>query len=397
MDNQNCSCTSEKNSPGVVITATPSCGCHDKESDAITQPASCCQTPSIQPSGKLVSEIDNNPRWIIGEIETPIGIVPQITTRLNFKDVLGGWKVRWGIGRMNYKINPGLYGVGSPDQDSPILVSGNYKLSFDALRKELTGLNVWILVIDTKGINVWCAAGKGSFGTKEIVSKLAQTRLKEIVSHRKIILPQLGASGVIAQAVFKESGFRVSYGPVRARDIKAFLEAGMIATDSMRTVRFTLYDRLVLTPIELVGTIKQSLMIFGVLLLLNFVVTEPFGLIDVGAYMGAVLIGCVLTPVLLPFIPGKAFAFKGWLLGLVGTLAIIAFSHETFSLGIPLVGIFGYLLTFPAIAAYYAMNFTGSSTFTSHSGVQKEMRIAVPGLFFSIGAGVLLLLISHLF
>ncbi|MCG2730084.1 MAG: acetyl-CoA synthase subunit gamma [Acetobacterium sp.] len=341
--------------------------------------------------------MDNNPRWIIGEIETPIGIVPQITTRLNFKDVLGGWKVRWGIGRMNYKINPGLYGVGSPDQDSPILVSGNYKLSFDALRKELTGLNVWILVIDTKGINVWCAAGKGSFGTKEIVSKLAQTRLKEIVSHRKIILPQLGASGVIAQAVFKESGFRVSYGPVRARDIKAFLEAGMIATDSMRTVRFTLYDRLVLTPIELVGTIKQSLMIFGVLLLLNFVVTEPFGLIDVGAYMGAVLIGCVLTPVLLPFIPGKAFAFKGWLLGLVGTLAIIAFSHETFSLGIPLVGIFGYLLTFPAIAAYYAMNFTGSSTFTSHSGVQKEMRIAVPGLFFSIGAGVLLLLISHLF
>lgn len=63
----------------------------------------------------------------------------------------------------------------------------------------------------------------------------------------------------------------------------------------------------------------------------------------------------------------------------------------------PYVGLFGYLLTFPAIAAYYAMNFTGSSTFTSHSGVQKEMRIAIPGLFFSIGAGVLLLLINHLY
>lgn len=393
MDNQNCSCTDEKNPSDTVITATPSCGCHDNKSDAINQPTSSCQTPS----GKFVTSDDKNAHWIIGAIDTPIGTVPQIATSLNFKDVLGGWKVRWGINRMNYKINPGLYGVGSPDQDSPILISGNYKLSFDTLRKELTGLNAWILVIDTKGINVWCAAGKGSFGTKEIVSKLAKTRLKEIVSHRKIILPQLGASGVIAQAVFKESGFRVVYGPVRAKDINVFVEAGMITTDSMRTVRFTLYDRLVLTPIELVGTIKQSLMIFGVLLLLNFVVKEPFGLIDVGAYIGAVLIGCVLTPVLLPFIPGKAFAFKGWLLGLIGTLAIITVSQETINLGIPLVGSLGYLLTFPAVAAYYAMNFTGSSTFTSHSGVQKEMRIAIPGLFFSISAGGLLLLISHLF
>lgn len=151
-----------------------------------------------------------------------------------------------------------------------------------------------------------------------------------------------------------------------------------------------------LTPIELVGTIKQSLMIFGVLFLLNFVLNEPFGRIEAGAYVGAVFIGCVLTPVLLPFIPGKAFALKGWLLGLVGTLAILFVNQEMISFGLPVIGLFGYLLTFPAIAAYYAMNFTGSSTFTSHSGVQKEMQIAVPGLFFSIGAGVLLLLVSHM-
>lgn len=375
---------------------THSCGCSDNVPDTLNQPSSCCQPPLRQSSEKPVITADQNGHWISGTIETPIGIIPQIATRLSFKDVLGGWKVRWGIKRMNYKITPGLYGVGSPDQDSPILVSCNYKLSFDALRKELSGLNVWILVIDTRGINVWCAAGKGTFGTKEIVARLAQTRLSEMVSHRKIILPQLGAAGVKAQAVFKESGFRIIYGPVRARDIKAFLEAGMIATNSMRTVSFTLYDRLVLTPIEVVGTIKQSLMIFGVLLLLNFVIKEPFDQIDVGAYISAVLIGCVLTPVLLPFIPGRAFAFKGWLLGLLGTLAIIAANQEQFNVGVSLIGLFGYLLTFPAIAAYYSMNFTGSSTFVSYSGVQKEMRIAVPGLFFSIGAGVFLLLIRHL-
>lgn len=396
MDNKNCSCKNEIKLPMTEIAENLNCTCHENEPDKVINTTPCCQTPSAQSSGNTVTTIDKNARWIIGAMDTAIGSVPQIATRLNVKDIFGGWKVRWGINRMNYKINPGLYSVGCPDQDSPVLVSCNYKLSFDALRKELTGLNAWILVIDTKGINVWCAAGKGSFGAKEIVSRLAKTKLKEIVTHRKIILPQLSAPGVIAQTVFKESGFRVSYGPVRAKDIKAFLEAGMIATDSMRTVRFTLYDRLVLTPIELVGTIKRTLMIFGVLLLLNFVLKEPFGLIDVGAYIGAVLIGCVLTPVLLPFIPGKAFAFKGWLLGLMGTLAIIAVNYESFSLGIPLIGLVGYILTFPAISSYYAMNFTGSSTFTSFSGVQKEMRIAIPGLFFSISMGGLLLLISHL-
>ena len=67
--------------------------------------------------------------------------------------------VRWSIGRNNYKIEPGIYALGSPDKNSEVLVTANYKLSFDTLRKNLTGLNVWILVLDTKGINVWCAAG----------------------------------------------------------------------------------------------------------------------------------------------------------------------------------------------------------------------------------------------
>ncbi|MCL2605833.1 MAG: acetyl-CoA synthase subunit gamma, partial [Coriobacteriia bacterium] len=82
-------------------------------------------------------------------------------TSLSFKDTLRGWKVRWGIGRMDYKIESGLYAVGKPDTSSPVLVSANYKLTFDALRKNLGGLDCWLLILDTKGINVWCAAGKG--------------------------------------------------------------------------------------------------------------------------------------------------------------------------------------------------------------------------------------------
>ena len=50
------------------------------------------------------------------------------------------------------------------------------KLSFDILRRELKGLNAWVLVLDTKSINVWCAAGKGTFSTNELISRMSATK-----------------------------------------------------------------------------------------------------------------------------------------------------------------------------------------------------------------------------
>jgi CO dehydrogenase/acetyl-CoA synthase gamma subunit (corrinoid Fe-S protein) len=86
-------------------------------------------------------------------------------TRLSGKDRMGRFRSRVSGFRMHYRVDPGLYAVGSPNTDSPVLVSANYKLSFNTLRSNLDGLDAYILVLDTKGINVWCAAGKGTFGT----------------------------------------------------------------------------------------------------------------------------------------------------------------------------------------------------------------------------------------
>jgi len=79
-----------------------------------------------------ITKYDKNDEWVIGEILTLKGRVPVVSTNLHFKDVLGAWKVRWGIGRINYKINPGLYAIGKPDHTSPVLVSANYKLTLCA-------------------------------------------------------------------------------------------------------------------------------------------------------------------------------------------------------------------------------------------------------------------------
>jgi len=345
---------------------------------------------------------DNQPakkeRWITGYIKTNIGMVPKVSNSLSFSDKLGEVKVKIGIGRNKYVITPGLYAVGNPDERSPVFVSANYMLSFNVLRKELLGIDSWILVLDTRGINVWCAAGKGTFGTNEIVNRIKQTKLDQVVSHRTLILPQLGAPGIAAHEVKKISGFKVVFGPVRAKDIKKYLDSGLKATPLMRKVYFTLKDRLVLTPLEFIGTFRYLFILIGIFLIKNWILSGSASidkvmlitLRELLPFFGAVFVGTVLVPLLLPWIPGKAFAWKGGLLGAVWAGLYFFLLQEITS---P-INIIGKLFIITSISSFLAMNFTGASTYTSLSGVIKEMQIAVP-VQLSLGLlGIVLLIVD---
>lgn len=109
-------------------------------------------------------------------------MIRRIRTELTPQDNFDNLKVRWGINRNNYTVSPGLYAVGSPDQASPVIVTANYKLTIDVVRRELAGQNLWVLVLDTKGINVWCAAGKGTFGTGELINRINKLKLQQVVT-----------------------------------------------------------------------------------------------------------------------------------------------------------------------------------------------------------------------
>ena len=320
--------------------------------------------------------------YITGWRSTEAGEVPQVTTDWNRADKWGAFRARWAFNRMNYRVDPGLYAVGNPGPDSVVLVSANYKLSFDVLRRELKYIDAWIMVLDTRGINVWCAAGKGTFGTEEIVNRIEETGLTEIIDHRKLIVPQLGGPGVAAAEVKKRSGFSVIYGPVRASDLPRFLANGMTATPDMRRVRFSFYDRLVLVPVEVGNGFKFLLIaLVGFFLLSGLnsggysgAAVQTFGLRSTVNLLLAYLAGTVLGPLLLPWLPGRSFAVKGILPGAV--LFLISF-RAGFTGRSPLA-IIAWLLLITAISSFATMNFTGASTYTSLSGVRKEMRIAVP-------------------
>lgn len=341
--------------------------------------------------------------WTVGQVDTSGGPVPRVATRLSRADLWGAVRVRLNIRRMDYAVAPGLYAVGEPTPESPVLVSANYKLSFDRLREALDGLSAWILVLDTKGINVWCAAGKGTFGTDEIVRRVGTTGLSQIVKHRTLIVPQLGAPGVAAHEVLKRAGFRVVYGPVRAQDIPAFLEAGMRATPTMRRVRFNLVDRLVIVPVELALWGRYVLLLMAVLMLLAGLSRSGYdvaaaltaGARAAGLVLVSYLCGGVLAPLLLPWLPGRAFSIKGGVVGLAvaGCFALLGWL-PTDGLGGKLEAASWFLLM-PALSAFMAMNYTGASTFTSLSGVKREMRLAVPAQVGAAVAGLGLWLVAR--
>lgn len=333
--------------------------------------------------------------WMTSHIETDVGKIPRISTQLNQRDKLGHLKVRSGIRRMKYSVPPGLYGVGNPDSNSPVLISANYKLSFDKLRMELEGMDAWILVLDTKGINVWCAAGKGTFGTEELVKRIIDVKLGRIISHKKLILPQLGAPGVAAHVVTKKTGFKVFYGPVLAKDIRQYIQAGNKATPQMRAVRFPLRERLVLTPVEIVGVYKPVLIITLFLLILDLFGLDIFSVKDLLPYFGAILVGTFLVPVLLPWIPVRAFALKGYLLGIIYAFVLNISLGYIFSPDPNWKQALVFFLTLPALSSFLAMGFTGSSTYTSLSGVVREMKFAVPSIIIAatLGFGFMILML----
>ena len=338
-----------------------------------------------------------------GWVATPVGRVPRVSTTLRLADRLGSCKARWGLGRMHYRVEPGLYAVGGPTAESPVLVTANYKMTFDRLRRELSGLDAWLLVLDTKGINVWCAAGKGTFGTSEVVRRVEAVGLPRVVSHRTLILPQLGASGVAAHEVKKAIGFRVVYGPVRAVDIPRFLAAGMRATPEMRRVTFGLWDRLVVVPMELVQGAKYSLLVVAGLLLLAGLGPGGYSagaVWSVGGraallYLAGFLAGAAVTPALLPWLPGRAFSLKGASVGLAVALGYLAWGWSSAGGLSARLEALGWLAALPAVSAFFAMNFTGASTYTSLSGVRREMRIAVPAQVAGALLGLGLWLTAH--
>lgn len=143
-----------------------------------------------------------------------------------------------------FPVKTGLIRVGQPDRQSPVLVTCNFGLSVRRVLRALRRLDAYLLVANSRGINVWCAASGGLLTSNDVISVVKTSGIGDLVEHRRLVLPQLSATGVERSVVEEKTGWRVVFGPVYAQDIPAYLANHYKKTEGMRTVRFNLFERL---------------------------------------------------------------------------------------------------------------------------------------------------------
>ena len=272
------------------------------------------------------------------------------------------------------------------------MVTCNYKLTFDILRREMKAISCWILVVETYGINVWCAAGKKSFSTGEVALRVKQAGLSRVVKHKTLIIPQLAAPSVAVHRLKGLCGFKGVFGPIRARDLPEFISCQMKARPGMREVEFPVLQRLEVALVEVYGARKFMAWCLAVCIVLAALGPGGFFLQEIlwsglGAFavvFAGFATGTFAVPALLPVFKTRAFAAKGLLVGIPVGLFMALMLARSLPEG------FAALLGTAATASWFAMHYTGSTPFTSLSGVDREMRTYMPvqGLMVFLAAMV---------
>lgn len=282
--------------------------------------------------------------------------------------------VAWMLGfRRTYAVAPGLYFTGDHyDRDAPILATANYHLTVFLVARRVRAANARLLVVDTEGINVWCAAGKGRFSNEEIVRQLNRYPRELLTNKRRLplILPKFGMSGVNLREL-QTYGVRPIVGPLYARDLPEFLASPPLRHRKDDRVDFGIQSRLfVLLPGLIQLTVLSSLLASAI-----WVLAYPLGApIQLGV-VGVIATLGTIYPLLFPLIPGKRFAVKGIWLGLVVSAVFLAVS------GLGNGSLLSLSFTVPftlAAGILVGLEFTGNSAVSNYSRVKREIALFLP-------------------
>ncbi len=211
-------------------------------------------------------------------------------------------------------VRSGLYRIGSPTRDSPLLLTCNFYMTFKQVVKALQGRHGWLLVQDTEGWNVWCAADAGIFSAEKAAALMRAYDVDSLLDHKTIVVPRLG--GRIARRLSQLTGWKVVKGPIAARDLPAFIEGGLVTTQPMRSLRryYGLPHRL------RVGMLTALVAAFCALPFL-FVLREflPF-------FLAFGLASSFVLGIFHYWIPGRTGVVKELLLGALAFLCLLAWT-----------------------------------------------------------------------
>jgi len=144
----------------------------------------------------------------------PYLLLPILTTRQNI----------YTDPQKPVQVEPKLYEIGDVTDESPLLVTTNFSLSYYSVEAEVEGSRVpsYILAVDTEGTSVLTAWAADKFNDETITAALKSSGAEEKAKHHKLVLP--GHVAVLAAGVADESGWKVLVGPKEASGIGPFLK-----------------------------------------------------------------------------------------------------------------------------------------------------------------------------
>ena len=122
------------------------------------------------------------------------------------------------------QMNPGIYRVGNPGKDAPVLMTVNFSLTFFTLQGYLESSHMpcFMLIVDTEGLSVLTAVAAGKLSEMLVKESIKKFAVEEEVSHRKLIIP--GYASPLSGRIEEATGWKVLVGPRDAAEIGDFLK-----------------------------------------------------------------------------------------------------------------------------------------------------------------------------
>lgn len=284
-------------------------------------------------------------------------------------------------------MEPGLYTYGNPTVKSPVMVTANYQLTVRRVGNVLQKENAYLLVTDTMGENVWCAARGGKFSAKEVAEVIKATRINELVDHQRLILPQLSAGGIDHREVEKATGWKAKFGPIYARDIPAYLRTGK-KTERQRIISFGLRERL---EMALQQSFFLSKFFFFWLFLAGLIGVMIFPTLSFFAISILILpilwLSYLLFAVMFPLFPTKSFLKRSIMYGFL--LAIILATFNLFVYSKTLIGTSQWLVIGFAMGHFQGMDYSGASPISKPTEIDNEY----PTMIIILGISLIILLV----
>ncbi|MFX1417960.1 MAG: methyltransferase domain-containing protein [Promethearchaeota archaeon] len=280
-------------------------------------------------------------------------------------------------------IEPGLYQSGYPDKNSPIIVTANYVYTYIKVMRALKGIDAWVLCVDSRGINVWCAARGNNFGNKQLIEAVETTGIARITNKKTLIVPQLSAGGIAAPLIKSEAPdfpFNILYGPVWAKYLPKFIEERPARkSNKMKLANFTLSHRFraeithttfLFRKIFLLPTIVLLLLLFGLCFVDTLWIRKLW---IVGELWLWIIIANALIAILFPITKfTRKFITKGIVFGIIN---ILLFSGISWIFSYSILNILLSSIFYFWVAFFSTMSFSGYTMATSPREIQDEYPI----------------------